>query len=159
MLKNIWKAKRVQKLTICTEKRSYILEKWLRLSEMRSLFDHFWSSYFPYLIMSLFLQQSLSGELGIEVSMCCNWSLVIIFRMDSISHHIGGGLTSIAHGNDFISHKTICKSCFCKLVLQYMLFANVFCTTTFHNVCKCLSRKTICKWSSQVTGLCSACTC
>ena len=149
----------VQKLINCTENRAYILEKWLRLSEMRSLFDYFLSRYFSFLIVSLFLQQSLSHEFGIEVSRCYNWSLVIKFRMNSIPHHIGGGLTSIAYGNDFISHKAICKSCFCKLVLLFMFFANVFCANVFRNVCKCLLRKTICKWSSQATGLCPAWTC
>ena len=108
---------------------------------MRSLFDHFLSRYYSFLIMSLFLQQSMSSEFGIEVSRCYNWSLVIKFRMNSIPHHIGGGLTSIAYGNDFISHKAICKSCFCKLVLLFMFFANVFCANVFRNVCKCLRGK------------------
>ena len=116
----------VQKLTNCTENRACILKKWLRLSEMRSLFDYFLSRYFSFLIMSLFLQQSLSSEFGIEVSRCYNWSLVIKFRMNSIPHHIGGGLTSIAYGNDFISHKAICKSCFCKLAI------NAFCKCVLH---------------------------
>ena len=80
---------------------------------------------FPFLIMSLFLKNSLSGKFGIEVSWRYNWSLVIISRLDSIPHHIGGGLTTDQYCirqwlyfANRVSANCFAIYAFCKCVLQ-----------------------------------------